>query len=161
MGSYRVRKKTLRRDMRDTSWYHPAARNHRSPLPAFTGQIEQIIYVNINIKNKNTYREWEHNQTILQKKEAKHITKMRKKAQPTWSCQEHPKQWEQPLHRGRCPGSQSFACSHHTVTWLKEAVTWRAGWKRESFKLQHSAGSYIYKQVRSSLWQNICRESST
>lgn len=26
--------------MRDTSWYHPLARNHRRPLPAFTRQIE-------------------------------------------------------------------------------------------------------------------------
>lgn len=40
--TYRVRKKTLTRDIRDTSWYHPFARNHRRPLPAFTGQIEEI-----------------------------------------------------------------------------------------------------------------------
>lgn len=39
MLSYCVRKKTLKTDMRDTSWYHPVARNHRSLLTAFTADI--------------------------------------------------------------------------------------------------------------------------
>lgn len=75
----------------------------------------------IQTENENTTRPCCHRKK--QKKPT--LRSWEQKVSPTWSCQEHPEQREETLHHRADPRSQRFACSHHTVTWLEEAVTWK------------------------------------
>lgn len=52
-------------------------------------------------------------------------------ASPTWSCQKHPEQRQQTLQGSHSPISQHFSWSHHTMTWLEEAIAWRTGRNRD------------------------------
>lgn len=77
IDSYRVRKNTFRTDMRDTSWYHPVAKNHRSSLPPFTGKeyikkiktrwtMNKYIIGKSKLLKKNPEREKKKSQTNLE-----------------------------------------------------------------------------------------------
>lgn len=65
--------------MRDTSWYHPVAKNHRSSLPPFTGK-----------EYKKMKARWPMNKyTIDKTKLPKKHTARGKKGKLTWSCYKH------------------------------------------------------------------------
>lgn len=111
--SYRVRKKTLRRHTKDTSWYHPVARNHTSPRAAFsTKPRSKNENINNSLRMCTMYIKCV-------------IFKLKWKALPTWSWQENPEHWEQLLCHCGDPWTHDSSCSNEAVYWLEETVTWR------------------------------------
>lgn len=97
-----------------------------------------------------TQRGKENPQSVMlpRKKQQKQLRK--EKTPPTWSWQEQQEQREKSLQRRPSPRSQSFTCSHHTVSWLKEAVTWTTKWERKfnRFSAVGSVSTYNMKIYR-------------